>query len=774
MIEVTSRKFYSQFANGETFASNLSDYTQNLVGNVMERVVAETEFTVTVISTASTDNQFTVTALSNTITRDNGTWAADGWYIGDTFAATGGDSFTGTITGLSGTTLNFTTVSGPGGDGTYDDLVITKTNDDYTAAVIQFGTPENSDSSSNFLNPVDGSIQGFTLKNISTSYQNMQAFAGAKSWQTGSCMIKKSALTAGVWTYTVYHEFIILPYYLQEFSGNLTDGTLPDDWFAGNLTVKYTINLDARKVLTDPNISQNISDLGELGCVGWFNENYNGGVNNYACVINSYTDTATGDSADGLQIDAKTTVTATLTNTDSLFTADTKIGIYISAILDALDYAPANTLFKDLWTYDNAVKLNNNIYTGLSGAIKAIRSVRSNANTITINFDVEFSGPQRARLSSGQQFIIGIQTADSTLDRDVSDNVILLNIADLVEDADIPGLLQVNSFEHYRHDLSEFEQGASDFTGWVEDGFFSRYGFGLDIAAPARLKSLTFKLMARNSAGNEFVIQQYPFDLSSGVLVPDGSYFKQDFNLDTTRGFPLPAGDFFNRVRLGFAGAATLYFYGEATAAAPNTTFAFGGTLTADYATIFLGQYVVGQTGPPVPTTTGFTLPTDTPGSPTPNVIPWIAGIIGASIPNIIFGSVTLAAGQNVQVTHASISGAHTIIPCDVELNGMDFSGMNDSKTATTFEVTDTGNGGRLDYIIVVDGAFSSIRSFSDVVIAAGGDTYSFANLGSANYTALIFDTQFVGTLPTVVKNNDSIEITVDSDTKVNGLLILN
>jgi len=771
MIQVTSRKFYSQFANGEAFTTNLTDYTQNLVGNVMERVVAETEFTVTIKSDATTDSQFTVTAANNTITRTAGAWQTDGWVVGDAFAVTGGTTFTGTITAITNTVITFTITSGSPSTNTYSNLSIAKTNDDYTAAVVQFGMPENLDTSENYLNPVDGSIQGFTLQNISTSYQNMQAFAGAKSWQTGSCKVKKTAISSGVWTYTVYHEFIILPYYLQDFSDNLTDGTLPEDWFNGSLSVKYTISFDARKLLTDPNIRQFISDLGQKGAVGWFNENYNGGVNNYQCVINSYTDVASGNNTTGVQVDARTRITATITNTSSLFDANTNIGVYISAILSPLDYAANNTFFKDLWVYDNAVKLNNNAFTGLTGAIKSLSSVRNSVNSITLTFDIEFSTAQKARLEGGDSFIIGIQTAASDLSRAQSDNVIMLNLSTLVADNDIPGLMQVNEFVHYRHSDSEFDLGSTDFNGWVEDGFFTRFDFGLDVAAPARLTSLTFKFIAQNSLGREFVIQQYAFDLSSSVLVPAGAYFKQDFNLNTTRGFLLADGDYFNRVRLGFQSQTTLYFHGETTTTAPTTDLLFAGVLpSTNYATIFTSQYQMGYGGINSKALGNFTLNSDT----IDVEVSFIAAMLAVTIPGLVVGSTTVAAGTNVVVNHASVTGTSTVIPCDIGLNGMVFNTLNSTRTSTSFQIADTGNGGRVDFIIAREGIVSEIQVINDEVVNEGDQlifTNSFAN---TNYTALLFDVDNVGTYFTYTKFNDRLTInTISSGSaRVNAILI--
>lgn len=140
MISVTSKKFFSQIANGETFGDNLSDTTQNLVGSVIERIIAEHEVTLSVISQSDGANSFTI--AGTTITKASGTWADDDWNIGDTFAASNDLTFTGTITGLSGSDLTFTLGTGTATAGSYTDLLLELTSE-YSAAVYEFGLKKN-------------------------------------------------------------------------------------------------------------------------------------------------------------------------------------------------------------------------------------------------------------------------------------------------------------------------------------------------------------------------------------------------------------------------------------------------------------------------------------------------------------------------------------------------------------------------------------------------------------------------------------------------------
>lgn len=218
---------------------------------------------------------------------------------------------------------------------------------------------------------------------------------------------------------------------------------------------------------------------------------------------------------------------------------------------------------------------------------------------------------------------------------------------------------------------------------------------------------------------------------------------------------------------------SALYFFGEAETTAPYTVFSFDGRFTTTYfITVFLGQYQTGTSGPPVNSTTGFTVPTDTPGYPDPNIMPWFAAPLNIPIPGFVVGRVYLSAGENVTVTHEEITQDHTIIPCDLGMNGMVFNTLNSSKTDTSFEVANTGNGGWLHYVIAIDGALPNVRSISDVAINGGGDDWEFTPFEDADYMAICFDVLYPGKLPTITKLSNKVTITTDDSSLYNIILI--
>lgn len=772
-ITVISRKVFSQIANGEDFSTNTGDYSQNLIGSVMERVVVETELLLFIISNASTAIPFEVDGTAKTISRSSGSFITDGWHIGDEFEFSDGITFTGTIISITDTVITYTLDAGTDTDGTYNDAVIVIQNDDYLAALVQFGLPENSDTTDNFINVVDGSDQAFTLDGLNSSFQVMNPMPGARSWITGDCKIKKGVLTAGQCLYTVRQEFIILPYYLQEIESNLTDGNLPEDFFKGSLSIKYIIGLQLRRLLSDPNIQHDFSDTNELGSVGWFGENYNGFPNNYEVELISYQDNASSEQVDGIQIDKTTKINAKITNAAGLFNAGTKVGGYVSAILDPSQYEANPVSFKDLWLYDNIVRTNDGNVTGLTGVIKSFQTSRTNANEIAITMTVSFTTQQQASLSEGQKFIIAFQTADSSKARDVSDMVIMVcDVAELIKDSDISGLLVSQDLRFIPHTLSDEDNGNTNVRGFDQDGVMIKYAFGLDISKRARIDRLTYKLIARNNVGQEFDIDAFDFDLSSSLLVPEGAYQKQNFNLDTTRGFQLPAGDFMNRVRLGYYNSLSPLRHGELLSVSPTTEL----ILTPPYPSILYSPMIQDMknaalnTGGAIKLVDMVQVPTGVDGRP----VPWLTFLNGGAVNGMRFiEEIELTAGENT-INYSTLGTIDVVvIPFDVQKKGMKFAGMNASVTLNSFKVI-APNGGKFSAVIVKKTGLTNVRAgILNAVAGPAGSDFNFDNLGIDIYTAFIFDTEYNGNIVDRTKFNDKLNVRVNLDTQLNILILL-
>lgn len=767
MIEVLSRKFYSQIRNGEAFSSSLSDFSTNLTGSVMERIRAEIEVQLSVLSLATASNAFTVNDTAKTITRASDNWEDDGWKVGDEFSVTGDLTFTGTIIALDDLELTYTLDTGTDTGGPYTTLNIYLTSE-YLGAIWQFGLPENDDNSGIFQNVVDGSDQLYTVTGILATYKTMNATPGAKSWITGDARIKRGTLTNGVCTYTIQQDFTILPYFLQEIEQNLIDGTSPVDYFEGLSSLKFIWNLELRKVLSDPNTQHVFTETDQLGSVGWFNENYNGYVNNFTLESLTYQETASGDVLSGISIDEKTTITAQISS-DGLFTLDTNVGGYISAALDPVSYLANTTMHDTLWMFDNHIVKVDTTVVG-TGVIKRIQAIFVDADNITIEIDVEYSASQKALLLNEQRFVLGLQVEDVSLQRPVSDVVMLLgDFGTYEKSADVTGLLTPVSLEFLSHPQADSDVGYTSVRGWIEDNFLAKFRFGVDVEIPARIKAIIFKLIARNTAGREFTIQSYSMDLSSGPLQSiGGGLFKQAFNLDTTRGFPLAVGDFMNRVRLAEYNDDSGFRYGEYTQSALTLAVLYDSAFDSGVSPSLViddndGSGILISAS----VEEGFTSDAGGIGG----LVSYISIDPTASITGIRGGTKTLTTGTVTFTFDTLGTTDYTVI---VFGTGFNASGVIASQTATQFQLTDCLAGEVVTWVAVRNSGFAAIMS-GNATLAAGITTVPFdASLGSTDYTLILFDLQNTGNISNRVKAAGGFDIEAGIGTSLNYLALLN
>lgn len=766
MITVLSREFFSQISNGEDFSTSTSDYSTNLIGSVMERIRARITLRLTVVSSASASEEFTVDDTAKTITRTTTFWTDEGWNIGDTFATDGDLGFEGTVIALDDFTLTYDLAGGTDTPGAYDGLNLYLTSD-YLGAVWQYNLTENGDTTNDYVNKVDGSDQLYTLAAMSGTFAAMNAAPGAKSWRTGDARIRRDSFADGVAEYTIEQDFTILPYYLEQYADELDAGILPDDFFDGTLSLKFIFGLSLRRVLSDPNAENTYTETDQLGSVGWFDENYNGYQNDFTLQDITYTDTATGDAVTGLQIDRKTTVSGTILS-DGLFNGSSKVGVYHSAALDPDDYAANTTLYDPLWLYDNAVKSIGN-YPSLTGIIKRVLLTNVDTDTITFEFDVEYNTSQQAQLSDGQRYILGIQT-QGDFTRPASNMVIMLaDFGAYTKSADVSGLLTFDSMQVLFHPQAESDIGYSNVRGWIEDGFLLKLLFSLDIEIPARLRQIVFKIIAKSTSGNEFTIQSYAFDLSSGLLQPvGGGLFKQAFNLDTTRGFPLATGDFFNRVRLAEYIDESGYRYGEWTQDTLSKAIAFDSEFVDTYALV-VDDF--GGTGVSISaqSDTGFT--NDAGGTSTDPGYSYFAIDEDAEINGIRGGEETLLAGTNTITFDTLGTDEFTVI---IFGSGFNASGIVASQTNTSFQITDCAPGSVITWFAVRNSGFADIRA-GNTTLSAGNNTVNLSSsLGGTDYTLFIFDLQNTGNLSGRVKAAGSFDVEAGIGTDINYVAILN
>lgn len=562
-IIISSKKFLGPFNNGINFDQNLSDFTTNLAGSVMEGQKAIYQFDVSWQDEASASNKWDIEVTGTTsisIRKASGDFKDSGFSTGDTLDfshVNNGDTntFAGTVTNLTdGDTLliiSFASITLSSAE--YASAKIRGTTP-LTALQYTFGLIDNNEVF-NVESKVTGNAQGYYSGDIgiesggvrSSVFVDMDSLGKYEDWLTGS-MRARYVNNPDVYTqrFEVEHIFIINPYYVEGELSNLQNNIVPE-LLADLNSLKYAFNAEFRTVLSNPNTKKDVTEEDNLGSVGWLNINFAGFDNFYSVDSVIYQDALSGNSADGLLVGSQTKVTVTVSSTKT-FSGTDRFGVLISKLSTALEYTDKTTTFKENFIFDSAY---NNVGASNTGGLTIISNLTGSivGPDLVIVFFVEYTIANQLVLDNTTNYLIGIQVGDEALSSGNSDRVVLIgDVNTYDQNADIPGLIAFNKLDFYQENqIIGVGSGTTDGIVWPQDDLALDFNFQLDLNKDAVLNTLDFSLLAFNVVTQEnFILDTYSYPISGAVI----SSGVQQLEVDTTRGYPLVAGDQFNKVTL--------------------------------------------------------------------------------------------------------------------------------------------------------------------------------------------------------------------------------
>ena len=559
VVSIVSQQYLKQWVNGPSFGSDLTNYTNNLAGSVMQKFKLIQQIDVIWETTKLGGVEWDISTAGVFFREDAGSFLADGFSTGDTALWYENTVYMANITVNSispdGKYMYYTLNSGSVTNGDHPYLVgVTP----LTSLIYNYGLIENSDQySSNSL--VNNENQGwYTLDEVGaddgmggrlTNTVAMEGLGVSNAWENGSCTVAYVSTANNKQRFQVEHEFII-PYFVPGGLSDLENDILPT-YLQGANSLKYVFEADFRTVISNPNTSKKARVTNVLGSVGGFGENFNGFDTNYYVDSVTYTDNAL-NTADGVLQTGTTIVTATIKKILGNFAANDNVGIYFS-YLPELDTEVTNTVttFEENFMYDN-------IFCLISGSTVAGSGILNNAaatfstNTLTVTFETTLTTAQQLRLNQNSNYLIGFEVGDSTIPAGTSDIVMLKEVKPFDISADIPDLItqfELNVFPHTEYFAGG---GFTDFKGWIEDGLALKGLFEIDLDLQAFINSMNVYLVAHNSTSNSyFILDQYQMPLGTTQLVTVGTgYTFQIINENTTRGYQLVSGSEKNQVSL--------------------------------------------------------------------------------------------------------------------------------------------------------------------------------------------------------------------------------
>ena len=557
-VIITDRKFYNQLKNGLTFASNTSDYTTNLVGAVGENIQMVANIDVEWWAGAINGDSFTFIAAGH-VRRQYGSFIEDGFAIGDTFdycpdLVGGSPVFNGTITFITDLDVYYTVNSG-----SEPSPATVQTNKYFRglttldALQYRYGLIEN-DEATNYFNKVTGNEQVYSFTGVSGGVVSGLCLNGVQTWNTGSITCEGLGATGYTQSFEVVHTFTILPYYADGYDTYLGSGTLPP-LFAGSFTLKYVSEAAFRVVYSNPNGEKSGVDDLNRGSVGFFGENFNGRASNWSIDSITYHDDITGLPVDSIQAGRKTRVTIIALSTDPAPTDD-RWGLVVSKASNVTASDLSKTFAQNYLL--NTVVADIGAAPATNDYIIDYEAYYDSADTIFIQFWVEFSTPQKAQITDADSFVIGVIFDDTAVLSNDSKKVMLLaDYLPFTVDNDVTGLLEWVDNRYYNHTqvypdtTDDLSKSQHDYKGWIEDGVLNNFKFKIDVTKGGVLSDLKMQFVAYNTLDDTyFPIQSHVFNLAYGTIAPVGGYDAFQIDISSTRGYNLPTGDQFNLVKL--------------------------------------------------------------------------------------------------------------------------------------------------------------------------------------------------------------------------------
>lgn len=558
-VKIDSISFDSELTTGTT------DY---LLGNVLNSVTATVEIAIGwfAFATSGSKIQFAPTSgypNPDEIIKCNSSLFTE-FQLGDTIAVSGTASNDGSYTIVDKISANEIRL----GTALVNELSSTAEivgTTPITALNYFYNLIENANAPS-YISQIDGSVQKYFAFDLdATDTVTVVNFAGVgdKSWQSGSATIKGNGTDAYYQYFTITHNFLVIPYYVDGEYSDLIAGIKPYN-FDNTNSLKYIAEFEGLYFKTDPNKKQTGAFVSNNGNVGWFDENFNTDLTNYShtAIVHK---TPTNITLPSVEITENlNTFTFDVTNTtDSPFVINTTPCILgFSLLSDESDYTDATKTVEENFYIDRIeTVVSDNIPVANGTYIENVNVEYISSSTVRVTGNFKFDASDVAYLSalSGKRYCMTFDVVDDALAIDVADRVTLLVDAnELYIDTSNDGLIAFDTDIVEMQD--DTEVGVATTEAFPTDAMVIRSIIAFDYEANTTFETITAKIIAENNSGDSFDLDVFTFDLSTQPKVSDIT----QINISQARAF-VPSGNSFMQniivKRRSDLDAGNLYYY---------------------------------------------------------------------------------------------------------------------------------------------------------------------------------------------------------------------
>jgi hypothetical protein len=557
----TSRKFLTQYRNGDTFATNpTTDFVSYYQGNTLEKMRLDATYQVYTITEASELSPIQVyqSGAEYVLKLSATEWSSEGFVVGNSLRLESGASSTNsaTVSNIVGnlmyiTSINILTLFGFT-DGDFQTNLTIKNRTVPTGLIFKFGIIPNSLIGSSFQSLLDGQTQVYSSNAITSSYSSLNYLATESSNLGGvQCKYDGSSGTGNfIFTFSVQHTFRT-PHYIQDWLSAYSGDTVPTS-FAGTNSYRYLSQLQFSNNILDPNDRKQFTDGFQLGSVGFRDQNFNAGTSNYDLISVSY------DTGEAPEVTAVTTVTARIKRLSGAFTSGVKGYLYHSKLPTVVEYSSNTNTYDYNYILDSisntagAVAVDSDLINNFSFQING-----SNSSLIDITFELSYDAAQKLRLPNGTWIFLGFAIETQSLSAPFSDRVLIgLDTVQVTKDSDIEGL--ANNFQaNFNEPSSAFSK--SNAKVWNNRLLECDFSFDLTKVNTGDynfLTNLKYQLVGYDGS-DYFELDSYNFPLGLILYAPVGGSVYQIKNLDTERFLAVPSGSSLREVKLTMAAPAT-------------------------------------------------------------------------------------------------------------------------------------------------------------------------------------------------------------------------
>jgi len=416
------------------------------------------------------------------------------------------------------------------------------------------------------------STDTITLDASDTVTVNTIPFKFDGSYQTGSLTVRGTGITTSGSIYNrqgfeIIHTTELTPISIYSdgadiqptgFSIDIDKINTSSLFNSQSSTYKLQIDLKRNNLDSNGGVTEITSTSNNTGVFG---QKFLGGSTNYSTSNFSIVRTSDSEATDNVLIDVKFTVSFDIENTvDAPFSnSNTKVKVGIENI-------PENILniqnYEESFLYDHAITtLGAGAVSGeamsKASSITNYTATFNSTSSITVSFDVEFTGSAQTQIKSNSvpYFSIIAETQNHTLDYTNSDRVVLQPFKGTAID-DIPfNPITINNTQFITAPYDDFSTGIdnTEIDGFPVQLIVAKCNFTVNYISPSpiffRWNDITQLLVLNNtSTGEEIELDKINFspysftDSFLGYVVPDGRVLN--------RGFKIPLDEVRNEITL--------------------------------------------------------------------------------------------------------------------------------------------------------------------------------------------------------------------------------